>query len=347
MLPGRRRGAGGSGGQTAEAMPAACPLGARITRRLVLAGLALPAVARAQAWPDRPVRIVSPYPPGGSTDALARLVAEGLRARFGQPFVVENRPGAGGAIGHNVVAQAAADGGTLLFSAAGPLVVTPHTTARLPYDALRAFQPVKLVASSPLVLMLRPNVPVADVRALVALSHEKPGGLSYASFGIGSSAHLCGEMFRAATGAKLVHVPYNGSGPAVAGLLAGDTDFMFEVLASGLPHIQGGRVRAMAVTSAERSPFAPEVQTMQQQGVPGYEAGTWFGLLAPAGTLAAVVAALDQAMDGVMAEASFQAALRAQSLVGIGGPPARFSAFLASEYAKWGAAARAAGIEPS
>ncbi len=320
-------------------------------RRAILAGLALPALAQAQGgaapWPDRPVKIVSPYPPGGATDALARLVAEGLRRQFGLPFVVENRPGAGGAIGHNAVAQAAADGATLLFSAAGPLVVTPHTTARLPYDALRAFAPIKLVASSPLVLMLRPALGVADMRALVALSQEKPGGLSYASFGIGSSAHLCGEMFRAATGARLVHVPYNGSGPAVAGLLAGDTDFMFEVLASGLPHVQGGRVRALAVTSAARSPFAPEVPTLQQQGVAGFEAGTWFGLLAPAGTPPVVVATLDRAMDGIMAEAGFQEALRTQSLLPMGGPPERFARFLASEYEKWGAAARAAGIQPS
>ena len=320
---------------------------ASVKRRAALAALALPFAARAQAWPDRPVRIVSPYPPGGSTDALARLVAEGLRARFGQPFVVENRPGAGGAIGHNVVAQAAPDGLTLLFSAAGPLVVTPHTTARLPYDALRAFAPIKLVAASPLVLMVRPNLAVQSVAELEALSHSKLGGLSYASFGIGSSAHLCGEMFRAATGAKLVHVPYNGSGPAVAGLLAGDTEFMFEVLASGLPHVQGGRVQALAVTSAERSPFASAVPTMQQQGVAGFEAGTWFGLLAPAGVPAAVVATLDAAMDALLRETPFQEALKAQSLVTLGGPPARFAAYLASEYAKWGAAARAAGIEPA
>lgn len=317
-----------------------------ITRRL-LAALALPFAARAQSWPDRPLRIISPYPPGGSTDALARLVAEGLRKRFGQPVVVENRPGAGGAIGHTVVAQAAPDGLTLLFSAAGPLVVTPHTSAHLPYDALAAFAPIKLVAASPLVLMLRPDVAAPDVAALVALSHAKPGGLSYASFGIGSSAHLCGEMFRAATGAQLVHIPYNGSGPAVAGLLAGDTDFMFEVLASGLPHISGGRVKALAVTSAERSPFAPSVPTMREQGVRDFEAGTWFGLLAPAGVPAAVVARLDAAMDALLAEDGFQAALRTQSLVPLGGPPARFAQYLRSEYAKWGAAARAAGIQPN
>jgi tripartite-type tricarboxylate transporter receptor subunit TctC len=320
---------------------------AQFPRRLVLATLASPMVARAQTWPDRPVRIVSPYPPGGSTDALARLVAEGLRRRFGQPFVVENRPGAGGAIGHNVVAQAAPDGTTLLLSAAGPLAVTPHTTARLPYDALHAFAPIKLVASSPLLLLVRPGTSAEDVRGLVALSHQRPGGLSYASFGIGSSAHLCGEMFRVATAATLVHIPYNGSGPAVAGLLAGDTDLMFEVLASGLPHVQGGRLRALAVTSAERSPFAPEVPTMQDQGVAGFEAGTWFGLLAPAGTPEPIITTLDRAMDTIMAEDSFHEALKTQFLLPMGGPPARFAQFLAAEYEKWGQAARAAGIQPS
>jgi tripartite-type tricarboxylate transporter receptor subunit TctC len=196
-------------------------------------------------------------------------------------------------------------------------------------------------------LLVRPDAGVADLRGLVALSQSRPGGLSYASFGIGSSAHLAGEMFRAATDARLVHVPYNGSGPAVAGLLAGDTDFMFEVLATGLPHVQGGRLRALAVTSAGRSPFAPDVPTMQQQGLAGFEAGTWFGLLAPAGTPGAVLAALDRAMDAVVAEAAFQEALKAQYLLPLGGPPERFAQFLAAEYEKWGRVARAAGIQPS
>jgi tripartite-type tricarboxylate transporter receptor subunit TctC len=303
--------------------------------------------AAAQGWPDRAVRMVVPYAAGGSTDTTARLVAEGLRRDLGQSFVVENRPGAGGAIGHAAVAVAPADGYTLLFSAAGPLTVTPHTTARLSYDPIHAFAPIKLVAGAPLLLLVRPGVGINDLPGLLATIARMPSGMSYGSFGIGSAAHLAGEMFRAASGATLVHVPYTGSAPALNALMAGDTGMMFDVLASSVALVQGGRPRALAVTAPARSPLLPDVPTMAEAGFPGFEAGTWFGLLAPTGTPKAVISVLDRAMDEVMRQPEFQQAMIAQGLEVMGGSPQRFADFFQAEFVKWGQAAQGAGLRPN
>lgn len=320
-------------------------------RRAILALAALlalvPASRASDPYPVRPVRIIVPYSAGGSTDSTARLVAETLRESFGQPFIVENRVGAGGILGHEAVAKAHPDGYTLLFSAAGPLTITPHANAQLSYDPMEAFSPIKYVARSPLVLLTKRDLPAKSVTDLVATSKSIANGLSYGSFGNGSASHLAAEMFRAASGAKIVHVPYRGSAPALNDLLSGNLDMMFDVLITGLPHIEAGTMKALAVTGQTRSDLLANVPTMAEAGVPGYEAYTWFGLLAPAKTPNDVIQRLSQALDVGMAKPEFRASLRKQGADIAGGTPEEFGRFMRAEYAKWGKVAAEAGVRPN
>lgn len=300
--------------------------------------------ALAQAYPNKPVRVVVPYAAGGSTDSTARLVSKALSARFGQPFVVDNRPGAGGLIGQDLVAKAPGDGYTLLFSAAGPLTVTPHSYAKLPYDPLHAFKPIKLVATSPLMLITNPKLKVNNVRELIKEARNRPNQLSYGSFGNGSAAHLAGELFKSLAGLDIVHVPYKGSAPALADLLGGQIDMMFDVLVTALPHVKSGSLQGLAITSAKRSSLVPDIPTIAESGVQDFDAQTWFGLLAPKGSNKEVVEALSAALDAVVADPKFREALAAQGAEAKGGTPEQFDAFLQSEYAKWGKVAKTAGI---
>jgi tripartite-type tricarboxylate transporter receptor subunit TctC len=303
--------------------------------------------APAQSYPDKPVRIVVPYAAGGSTDSTARLLAKGLQEALGQTFIVDNRPGAGGIIGQEAVAKAAPDGYTLLLSAAGPLTVTPHSYAKLPYDPIKSFEPIKLVASSPLVLLVNPDrVKATSVQELIEEAKAHKGELTYGSFGNGSAAHLAGEMFKAAAGVDIVHVPYKGSAPALTDLLGGQIDMMFDVLVTGLPHIKAGKLRALAVTGAKRSKLLPDVPTMQEAGVKDYSAATWFGLLAPAGAGPEIVDLLSKASDKVIADKQFRQALASQGAEVEGGTPQEFGSFLRAELEKWGKAAKLAGIQP-
>lgn len=302
--------------------------------------------ALAEVYPSRLITLIVPYAAGGSTDSTARLVAEGLSEKLKQSVIVENRPGAAGTIGQETVARAKNDGYTLLFSSAGPLAITPSVVAKLPYKPFDSFRPVKLVATSPLVLLAGPNVKATSVEMLIADAKEQKGGMSYGSFGNGSISHLVAEMFKAATGAPLVHVPYKGSAPALNDLLGGHIDIMFDVLVTGLPHVQAGGLRALAVTSAERTKLLPDVPTMAEANVKGVVGETWFGLLAPAGTDDAVIATLSSALDEVIAKPSFVQALDLQGAVVRGGSPEDFARFFKAELAKWKAAAEQAGIVP-
>ena len=299
----------------------------------------------AAAYPDKPVRLIVPYAAGGSTDSTARLVAKGLAERLGQSFIVENRAGAGGMIGQDVVAKAPADGYVLLFSAAGPLTVTPHAYSKLPYDAIGSFTPVKLVAQSPLVLVANPKRGLASVQDLVQAARAKPGNLTYASFGNGSAAHLAGELFKSIEKVDIVHVPYKGSAPGLVDVISGQVDVMFDVLVSALPHVQSGRLDPLAITLGERSKLMPEVPTMQEAGVQGFEAGTWFALLGPKDLPADVVASLSDALDSLIETPEFQEAVVAQGAEVAGGSPESFDRFFRAEYDKWGKVARMAGIK--
>lgn len=302
-------------------------------------------LAVAQSYPEKPVRIIVPYAAGGSTDSTARLIAQALTQQLGQPFVVENRPGAGGTIGHDATAKAAADGYALLFSAAGPLVVSPHTYAKLPYEPIKSFEPVKLIATAPLLLVVNPKVQANSVQDLIKYASANPGKMTYGSFGNGSAAHLAGEQFKMLAKVDIVHVPYKGSAPALTDLVGGQIDMMFDVLVTALPQVKGGRLRSLAITSAQRSPLVPDSPTMQEAGVKGFDAGTWFGILAPAGTPRNVIDTLSKALDATLAKPEFRDALAAQGAMVAGGTPQQFGAFFRSEMDKWGTIVRAAKIK--
>jgi tripartite-type tricarboxylate transporter receptor subunit TctC len=242
------------------------------------------ACASAQTYPTRPIRLVVPFPAGGTTDILAREVGDRLSRSFGQSVVVDNRPGAGGNIGSDLVAKSAPDGYTLLMGTVGTHAINPSLYTRMPYDHVKDFVPIILVAGVPNVLEVTPSLPVNSVADLIKLAKEKPGQLNFASSGNGTSIHLSGELFKTMAGVDMTHVPYKGSAPALTDLMGGQVQLMFDNLPSSLQQIKAGKLRAIAVTSAQRAPALPNVPTIAESGLPGFEASSWFGLLAPAGT---------------------------------------------------------------
>ena len=329
-----------------------------LNRRDLIAATALlptllPSFAQAQgAWPNKPVRIVVPFAAGGTTDILARALAPELQRVFGQPFVVDNKPGAGGNTGAAEVAKAAGDGYTLLMGTVGTHAINPSLYPKMPYDHVKDFVPVTLVAGVPNVLVLNPALAqkynvnsVADfVRALKA----NPGRLNMASSGNGTSIHLAGELFKSMTGTFMLHLPYRGSGPALIDLIAGNVDLMFDNLPSALPHIKSGRLKALAVTSAARSGALPEVPTVEEVGGPllkGYDASSWFGLLAPAGTPADVVARLQQETAKALATPQMNERLLLQGAIPSGMTPAEFVRFIDAETKKWAKVVKASGAK--
>jgi tripartite-type tricarboxylate transporter receptor subunit TctC len=305
------------------------------------------APACAQAYPTKqPISLVVPYAVGGSTDQTARLIAKGLSTRLGQAVVVENRPGAGGAIGHALVAKSAADGYTLLFSSAGPLTVTPHTYPKLAYDPLNAFQPLMLVATQPLLLVVNPSLQVKTVADLIRVAKEREVShkLSYGSFGNGSAAHLAGEYFKLLAKVDMTHVPYKGSGPALIDLVGGQIDLMFDVFSTSAPLAKTGKVRPLAIVAPDRSPQLPDVPTMAQAGLPGLEAGTWFGVLAPAGLPKPIVEQLSKVLNATLSDKEVRDVLESQGAVPRGGTPDEFRQFFLAEYDKWGKIVKKANI---
>jgi tripartite-type tricarboxylate transporter receptor subunit TctC len=300
--------------------------------------------AQTAAFPTKGLRLIVPYAVGGSTDQTARLLARSLSLRFGQPVVVENKAGAGGTLGHDAVAKANPDGYTLLFSAAGPLTVTPHTYPKLSYEPVKGFDPIALVATQPLLLVVNPALKVNNVAELIKAAQARPGKLTYGSFGNGSAAHLAGEYFKTLAKVDMVHVPYKGSAPALVDLVAGQIDLMFDVFSTAAPLARSGKLRPLAISSRERSSQFPEVPTMEQAGVAGFEAGTWFGVLAPAGTPKPVIEILSKAINAAIAEKDFSDTLISQGAVPRGGTPAQFGEFFAAEFEKWGKIVKAAGV---
>ena len=297
-------------------------------------GIALPARAAAE-WPTKPVRLIVPFPPGGSTDILGREIAQKLQQALGQPFVVENKPGAGGSIGATEVARAAPDGYTLLMGHIGTLAVNPSLYKQLPYDPLTSFTPVALVARVPNVLVVNPAVNVRTVQELVALAQAKPGALRYASGGNGSAAHIAMEYFKLRTKTDIQHIPYRGTAPAVTDVLGGQV----EMIMTGVPAVQqqvkAGKLRALAVSS--RGPVAslPDLPTIASAGMPDFEAIQWYGVVAPARTPAAVVALLNEEINRALASPALKARLDAEGAEAAPGTPAAFGALIASEIARW------------
>jgi tripartite-type tricarboxylate transporter receptor subunit TctC len=306
----------------------------------------LPTVSMADTFPSRPIKLVVPFAPGGNTDAVARLMGLALAKSLGQPVIVENIPGANGSIGAGKVTSSPNDGYTLLFGTAGTQAINPSLYKKQSEKSLDDFEYIALVTSIPNVLVVNEvNTPVKTVAELVALGRQRSSGLSYGSPGTGSTVHLSGELFKNATGLNLAHVPYKGSGPAMTDLLGGQIDFIFENITPALPFIQGGKLKALAVTSAERLPLLPNVPTMKESGFPNFVTATWNGVLAPKGTPQNVIQQLEAAVLKIAASPEFKTKVSA-----MGGEPRQmgstaFREFTRSEYKRWASIIQTAGVE--
>jgi tripartite-type tricarboxylate transporter receptor subunit TctC len=309
------------------------------------AGIAPRAVAQPAAdYPTRPVRIIVPFAPGGATDVLARLIGGKLAEAWGQQVVVENKPGAGGNIGAEAGARAAADGHTLTLCAAGFMAVNPSLYPKLPYDPVRDFAPVALLVKAPLLLVVNPAVPARSTRELVEWARANPGRLTIGNGGQGTAQHLGGELFTAAAGIRAVHLPYKGSAPATTDLLAGVFDAQFDNMVTLLPHVKSGRLRALGVSSSARVPVLPEVPTIAESALPGFETGTWYGIVAPAATPVPVLDRLNREVARIVALPDVAERLQAMGLLPAVGPRAVFGEFIRSEIAQYGKLIRSAGI---
>jgi tripartite-type tricarboxylate transporter receptor subunit TctC len=312
---------------------------------LILAAGGLSNPAAAQSWPSKPIRIVIAQAPGSATDVISRVVGNQLAVSLGQPIVIDARPGAGGVLGTEVAARSAPDGYTLFMANNSTHGSNPAVYAKLPYDAVKDFAPISFVASVPYVLMVDPKLPVKTVQEFIALAKSKPGKMNYASAGNGSTHHFCGELLKSMTGIDIQHIPYKGSGPGIAGLLGGEVSMMFSNVADIGLQIRGGKVRALAVTAQKRASLLPEVPTMAEAGLPDFVITSWFGLLAPAGTPAAIIARLNAETVKVLGRADVKATLAAQGLEVAPSTPEQFAAHIKSEIAQFTQIARAAGIK--
>jgi tripartite-type tricarboxylate transporter receptor subunit TctC len=315
---------------------------ARGLAALLLLGFS--ACACAADYPNRAIHLIVPFAPGGGNDTVARLVGDGVTAELGQPVVVENRPGAGGVVGAEAVARAPADGYTLFLGGVGSHAINPNLHAHLGYDPIKDFAPITLVASAPLVLVVHPSVPAQSVRELVALAKAEPGRLNYASNGNGSSSHLAAVMFDTMTGVEMVHVPYKGLSPALTDLLSGQVQLMFSSVVAILPHVKAGRLRALAVSSPARMALLPDLPTIAESGVPGYQSSSWYGILAPAGTPPDVVKRLNAALVKVIAQPAFRDALAREGAEPVGNSPEAFGAFIKAEKERLGDVIRQARL---
>ena len=313
---------------------------------VVMAGLMLAGGAAAQDYPSRPVKIIVQYAAGGGADFVARFVSQEIAEPFGQQLVVDNRPGANGAIANQVAAAAPADGYTLLLGAAGPMVVNPHIDGGGAVDTLKAFTPIVLVAQSPFAVTLNPSVPVASMAELTALAKAKPGSLNYGTSGKGGAPHLAAELYRSMAGVDITHVPYKGLAPALADLIAGQIQLSFADCGLAAPYLKSGQLKAIAVTGGTRSSLLPELPTIAEAGLPGYQANTWYGLHAPAGVPPAVIEKINRLTRAALAQPASKQRLIAQGLEPDDTTPAQFAAFQQAEYEKWGKVVRDAQIKP-
>jgi tripartite-type tricarboxylate transporter receptor subunit TctC len=314
----------------------------RVTCVVALAAASSAAQAQSVSYPGRPVRVVVATAAASGADIAARVAVPRLSAAFGQQFVLENRPGAAGNIAAEAVARAAPDGYTLLVIVAG-MTINPALYSKLNYDLEKDFDPIGLIASAPLVLAVHPSLPVRSVKDLIAFAKARPGQLNYGSTGSGSSPHLAAEMFRAQAGIDIVHVPYKGTPQAVTDLISGQVNMMFAATASLMPHAQSGRLRALAVGTARRSLTAPGVPSMAEAGLPGYEASTWSGLVAPAGTPPETITRLSRELASALRTPEVRSQLAAQGFDPVPSTSAEFGAYLKAEIAKWGRTVKAVG----
>jgi tripartite-type tricarboxylate transporter receptor subunit TctC len=308
---------------------------------VTMAGMA--AMAHAQSYPDKTVRIIVPFAPGGSTDIVARITSQKLSERLRQSVVIDNRGGGGGNIGSELVAKAPPDGYLLLLGTVGSLTINPSLYKKMPYDPLKDLTPLAYLGSTPNVLVLHPSLPPKSVRELIALAKSKPGQLNYASAGTGGSVHLAAELFKSLAKVDMVHVPYKGSAPALIDLLGGQTQLMFSTLPPALPHVKSGRLRALGMTGAKRSPLVPELPTIAESGLPGYEITQWWGLLGPPGLPPAITTRLNYEVIAILQQPEAKERFASEGADTAPNTPDWFSSYMKSEVAKWAKVVRASG----
>jgi len=316
--------------------------------RCVIAGLAsitATAPVQAQSYPVKAVRVVVPFPAGGGTDLFARAVAQKLGATMGQQFVVDNRSGAGGLIGCDLIAKAPPDGYALLITSSSTHAISPHLTRKPPYDALRDFSPVALIASAPNVLVVHPSLPVRSVKDFVALARSRPGQLNYASTGNGTLSHLTGELFKLNTGVKMVHVPYKGGPPALLDVVSGQVAAFFIAVPTASGHIRAGRLKALAVTGPKRVEMLKDVPAAAES-IPGFESVQWWGMFAPAGVPVDLVTRLNAEVEKVLRDAEVKSRFATEGAEAVGGTPGDFSAFFKADYDKWRKVVADARVQP-
>ncbi len=311
----------------------------------LLALAAGPGVAAAQ-YPTKPVRLIVPFPPGGSNDIVGRMIGNELTGRLGQQVIIDNRAGAGGIIGSEIAANSTPDGHTLLIISVAYAYNPSIYKSRLKFDPEKSFVPVTMLGTGPNVLAVNPKVPVNSIKELVAMAQAKPGSLAYATAGLGSFQHLGSEMFRVMTKVDMLHVPFKGGGPAMADVIAGNTQVVIGTLVQTMPFIRSGRLKALGVGSTKRNPNLPDVPTIAEAGVPGYEASNWWGIMAPTGTPAAVVKQLHTEVDKILASEDIQKKLETQGGEVVRKTTAEFGKFIRSETAKWNKVVKEAGINP-
>lgn len=312
---------------------------------LVLTIVPAAGAARAGDYPSRPIRLVVPYAAGGGADSVARIIAKRISETIGQPLVIENRGGAGSIIGTEFVNKAEPDGYTLLMGQSGPISINPAVYKNLPYDPLKDFAPVTMTTAYPYLMVVSPALGVKTLQEFVALARSKPGELNYGTTGVGAANHLVTELFDSKAGIRMTHIPYRGTALAVTDLLAGHVQVVFADPISALPHINAGTLRALAVTSKERSPVAPDVPTISESGYPGFDAIAWHGILAPANTPAAIIKKLNTEIVAALKEPETKALLEKQAMQTVGDSPEAFASFIRQDIAVWKAVAEQAKVE--
>ena len=301
--------------------------------------------AQAQTYPAKPVRLLVPFPPGGGVDGVARIAFQKLSESLNQQFIIDNRGGSAGVIAAETAARAAPDGYTLFFGTTATQTITPHYYKKLPYDPIKDFAPINLLAGAGYILVVHPSLQAQSVKEFIALAKAKPGAFNFSSSGNGTVIQLTMELFRSMAGISLLHVPYKGAAPALADLLSGQIQLTFNPASVVLPHVRSGRLRALGVSSARRTPLAPELPTIAEAALPGYEANGWYAVLAPAGTPQPIITRLNRELQNVIADRDVKERFAATGVEPIGSTPEQFAAYMRDEYAKWGKVIRATGVK--
>ena len=303
-----------------------------------------PVAVFAQSYPTRPIRFIVPFTPGGGNDTIARLIGQKLTAATGQQVIIDNRPGAGGAIGAEAAAKSAADGYTIFLAGVATHGINPNLRKKLSYDPVKDFDAVSLIASAPLLVVVHPSLPIRSVKELIALAKAKPGQINYASNGAGGSSHMAVELFKMTTGTNLVHIPYKGLAPALTELLSGEVQVMFSSAVAMLPQVKSGRLRAIAMTGAKRSPAIPDIPTVAEAGVPGYETGSWYGIVAPAGTPKPAIDRLSKEVVAIVHSPDITKRLSDEAIIPVGSTPEEFATHIRKELARWAKVIKQSGI---